>query len=227
VGAGGWNNRPKFCAAGAAAGTDPGSTCPAPPGAAGSRADSVSRGGVTDFLTDLRGARLATFRAGAAVMSAGADVTSAGASVATTRPSTGVCCGALAFLVALRGARLAAAFLTGAGDSAGTSGAVPALKRLSSFDAIWGVFPSSTWQRPHPGLLASSPMVRDWVRLPRWMRAGRKSYRYIVGGSRCLARHRLRCRRRSGRQPMDRPPSRLQSSAAPAPAESPGVVSAA
>jgi hypothetical protein len=49
---------------------------------------------------------------------------------------SGACFGALAFLVALRGARLAAAFFIGAAVSAGTSGAVPVVEMLSSLDAI-------------------------------------------------------------------------------------------
>ena len=224
VGAGGRNNRPKVWTAGAFAGSGAGawSTC-----AGTSCTDATSSGAATAFLAVLRGARLAVLRTGAAVTSVVAALTSVGASVTTVGATSAACCGALAFLVALRGARLAAAFFVGAAVSAGTSGAVPLLKMLSSFGAIWDVFPSSTWRGPHPGQLA---LIAAWcaVRFVSRAGCGRDGSRIATSwGSRFLARHRLRCRRRPSRQPMDRSPSRLQCPAAPAPAESPGVVSAA
>jgi len=90
-----------------------------------------------------------------------------------------------------------------------------------------GVFPSSTWRGPHPGQLA---LIAAWCAVVVVSRAGcgRDGSRIATSrGSRLLARHRLRCRWRPDRQPMDRPPSRLRCAEAPAPAESPGVVSAA
>ena len=156
VGAGGWNKRPKFWTAGAVteSGSAPWSTRARSTWAgstwAGSTwADSGSRGAVADFLAVLRGARLAALRAGAVAMSAGAAAGPSAGSVAgldapTLDGPSSPCWGALAFLVALRGARLAGAFFTGTAVPAGSSGARPVLKMLSSLDAIEGVFPSST-----------------------------------------------------------------------------------
>ena len=81
--------------------------------------------------------------------------------------------------------------------------------------------------RTTPGPLA---LIAAWcaVRFVSRAGCGRDGSRIATSrGSRFLARHRLRCRRRPSRQPMDQSPSRLQCAAAPAPAESPGVMSAA
>ena len=57
-----------------------------------------------------------------------------------------------------------------------------------------GVFPSATWQGPHPGRLA---LIAAWCAVGFVSRAecGRDGSRIATSwGSRCLARHRLRCR---------------------------------
>ena len=109
-------------------------------------ASASAWGTAATFLAVLRGARLAALRAAvfsttgwlAATASIGNESTG-GAS--TSAISTGgAFFGVLAFLVALRGARFAAAFFTGA-MSATSVLDVSVLDVLSSLDAMWGVLP--------------------------------------------------------------------------------------
>ena len=169
----------------------------------------------------------------------------AAALVSTVAGSAGA--GACAFLVARRGARLRAGAAVGSGCcAAGAGAAAPgaseaaapasrspegaasaALNRLS-VEAIWR--PSVIHGRgPHPrgrGLSDQHRGARVVRRVRQRVPVARKSMGY-TGPARAGSAAPVRRRRRSCRQPMDRPPQRLRPAEGPAPAGSPGVVSAA
>ena len=107
-------------------------------------------------------------------------------------------------------------------------GAASSAGNRSSLDAIWR--PSVTHGRgPHPRGRGFSDQHRGARVVPRAARrvpTARKSMGYTLT-ARAGSAAPFRCRRRSCRQPVDQPPQRLRSAAGPAPAGSPGVVSAA